>query len=292
MTDAQLQALVAVADHGSFTGAARALGMTQSAVSHAVTGLEQDLRVTLLNRSARGVRLTEVGERTVEHARTVLQLKATIRQEADAARVLGRGMLRVGSFGSSASRRLLPPLIEAFERRHPGITVVVTEGTDPEVEQWIATGKVDVGFVTLPNEPFDTLQVAEDELLVVLHRNHPLAAEARIRPEQLAGTTFVMPAAGCELLIARVVPPSKLDVRYHIRDIGTIMEMVARGAGISIEPELALPAVLPPEVVLRPMEPRVPRRVALAVRSRTAASPACRAFLKIAAAQVRGAAAA
>jgi len=291
MTDAQLQALVAVADHGGFTAAARSLGMSQSAVSHAITGLEHDLRVTLLNRSARGVRLTEVGARTVEHARQLLQLKETIRRDADAARGLSRGMLRVGSFGSSASRRLLPPLLDAFERRHPGISVVVMEGTDPEVEQWIASGKVDVGFVTLPNEPFDTEQVAQDELLVLLHEAHPLAAHARIRPEQLAGVSFVMPAAGCELLIARVVRESDMDVRYHIRDVDTLIQMVARGAGVSIEPELALPDVLPPGVVTRPLEPRVPRRVALGVRSRADASPACRAFLRIAAAQARALAA-
>ncbi|MEO8623382.1 MAG: LysR family transcriptional regulator, partial [bacterium] len=75
MTDAQLEALVAVADSGSFTQAARRLGLTQSAVSHAVTGLEQSLSVALIDRSAQGARLTNAGERVIQHARQILPLK-------------------------------------------------------------------------------------------------------------------------------------------------------------------------------------------------------------------------
>jgi DNA-binding transcriptional LysR family regulator len=290
VTDAQLQALVAVADSGSFTAAARRLGMSQSAVSHALAGLEEALGVTLVHRSARRVRLTDVGERTAAHAREVLRLKGVIKQEADAARRLRGGTVRVGSFGVSASRRLLPPIIEAFARRHPSIDVLVQEGSDPEVERWIADGTVDVGFVTLPNDGFDTLPIAEDEMRVVVPARHPLA-ESRARgvsPADVGRYPFIMPTAGCERLICDIMGDVRLDVRHRMREVDTIVAMVARGMGISIKPRLALPDVLPADVVALPLAPARTRRVALAVRRSADASPTARAFLRVAA-QVRAA---
>jgi len=284
MTDAQLQALVAVADCGSFTGAARHLGLSQSAVSHAVTGLEQALRVTLLERSARAVRLTEVGEQTVRHAREILRRKTLIQEEADATRRLQRGTLRIGSFGVSATRRMLPPLMDAFARRYPDVAMLVTEGTDDEVRGWIHDGTVDVGFVTLPNDALETLPLAEDDFYAIVPASHALAAHARLQPRQLAALPFIMSTGGCETVVLEVMRGVTLDVRYRIRDVDTILGMTARGAGVSIMPCLALPDELPAGAVSRPLDPLRRRRVALAVRPGSDVSLPCRAFLRLAAA--------
>jgi DNA-binding transcriptional LysR family regulator len=288
MTDAQLQALVAVADHGSFTAAARHLRTSQSAVSHAITGLEQSLGVSLLRRTARAVRLTDIGERTVARAREVLALKAAMRQEAEAARGLRRGTLRVGSFGASASRRLLPPILATFARRHPDVAVLVSEGTDQEVEGWLRAGTVDVGFVTLPND-LDTLPLWRDEYCALLPAGHPLARQPRVRPAELAHDPFVMSTGGCEPAVRDALGGVPVDVRFQIRETGTIVETVARGAGVSIVPEMSLPEPLPAGVVVRPLDPPRPRTVALAVVKRSAASVLARAFLRVAAAEYRGA---
>ena len=282
MTDAQLQALLAVADSGSFSQAARRLGTSQSAVSHAVTGLEQSLRVTLLRRSSQGAQLTDVGERVARHARQILHLRAQIEEEAESTRRMRTGALRVGSFGVSASRRMLPPLVEAFERSHPGIAVLVSEGVDDEVERWIRDGTVDVGFVTLPNDGLDTVAIAEDEMLVILREDHPLAGERSIRPSWLAGHPFIKPTAGCEPLLRDITMGVELDVRHRMREVDTIVGMVARGAGVSIKPALSIPDPLPAGVVVRPLEPKRTRRVALAVRRRDEESAPCLAFLRIA----------
>jgi DNA-binding transcriptional LysR family regulator len=284
MTDAQLQALVAVADAGSFTGAATQLRMSQSAVSHAVAGLELALRVSLVRRGARGVQLTEAGEATARHAREILRLKTRIQEEADASRRLQRGTVRVGSFGVSASRALLPPLIEAFARGHPDIEVLVSEGTDDEVVEWVRDGTVDVGFVTLPNDEFETLAIAEDEIVLVLPTSHPLAGEKRIEPRRLEGEPFIMSTGGCEHLVRDAAADVTLDVRHRIRESDTILAMVSRGMGISIKPRLSLPDVPPPGIAFLPLEPPRLRQVALAVRRRDDASLACLAFLKLAAA--------
>jgi DNA-binding transcriptional LysR family regulator len=280
ITDAQLQALVAVVDQGSFMGAARQLRMTQSAVSHAIAGLEEALRVGLLDRSARGVRLTAVGERTVQRAREVLRLKALMWQEADAARGLREGVVRVGSFGPTASRHLLPPMLEGFSARYPELSVQVVEGSDPEVEAWLREGKLDVGFVTLPHGEFDTLLLAQDEMVVVLPAAHPLAARERIRPGELAGSPFILSTGGCEPAVQEILDEHRPDVRYRIREVHTLVEMVARGAGLSVKSTLSLPDPLPPGVVLRPLDPPRLRRVGLAVVDRKALSPAAIAFFR------------
>ncbi|HYW11539.1 MAG TPA: LysR family transcriptional regulator [Longimicrobium sp.] len=282
MTDAQLQAFVAVADHGSFTAAGRELGMSQSAVSKAVTALEEVLRVTLLVRSARGIQLTEVGETMMVRAREVLRLKASMRDEAEAARRLRRGSVRVGSFGTTSSRRLLPPILQAFARGYPEIAVSVVEGSDPEVELWLREGKLDVGFVTLPNEEFDTFRIARDELAVLLPAAHPLAAEDRITPRQLASLSFIMSTGGCEPAVQQILREASPEVRYHIREVHTLVELVQQGAGVAVKPMLSLPDPLPPGVVCRPLDPPRMREIGLAVPRERDTSPACRAFLRVA----------
>jgi DNA-binding transcriptional LysR family regulator len=281
-TDAQLQALVAVADAGSFTGAARRLGMSQSAVSHAVTALEETLRVSLLERSARGVQLTPIGEQTVLRAREVLRLKELIWRDAEASRGLRDGVVRVGSFGPTASRHLLPPILKSFAERYPDLTVRVMEGSDQEVEEWLHRRKLDIGFVTLPSERFDTVHLAQDEMMVVLPAAHPLAARARIEPRHLADYPFIMSTGGCEPAVLEILNEHRLDVRYEIREVHTIVEMVANGAGLALKPALSLPDPLPLKVVYRPLEPARIRHVGFAVVNRRKLAPAVRAFFKVA----------
>jgi DNA-binding transcriptional LysR family regulator len=285
MTDAQLKALIAVVDQGGFTAAARHLHTTQSAMSHAIAELEQSLRVTLLLRGPQGVRLTEIGERTVEHAREIMGLKAAIEREAEAARKLQSGTLRVGSWGVSASRLLLPPILQAFARSYPAVSVELIEGSDPEIEQWLRDGTVDVGFVTLPNEEFDAVKLAQDEMVAILPEAHPLAAGARVDPARLEGIPFIMCSGGCEALILAAVRGAPLDIRYRIRDVDTMVVMVAQGMGVAVKPAMAIPDPLPPGVVLRPLQPRRERQIGLAVRRRSEMTPACRAFLRVAEAE-------
>lgn len=131
MTLVQLQVLIAIADSGGFTAAAAQLGMSQSAVSHALGALEQELGVTLVERGRPGVRLSEAGKRIVAHARAMSSLEEHIRQEA-ASRGVAAGKLRIESF-PSVSARLLPGILRRYTSRYLGVEVVLFEGTDDEV---------------------------------------------------------------------------------------------------------------------------------------------------------------
>lgn len=282
ITDTQLQAFVTVAESGSFTRAARQLRSSQSAVSHSVAALEQTLGVALFVREACGVRLSLAGEQTLEHARAVLRNKEAIYREAGAARDLSDGIVRVGSFGPTSSRHLLPPILEACAKRHRRLSVRIVEGSDQEVEQWLREGELDAGFVNLPNDEFETLQLARDEMVVLLAADSPLAAEARVPPERLADLPFIISTGGCEPLVRELLDERLLDARYHIREVQTIVDMVRQGIGISIKPALSLPAELPEGVVTRPLAPARTREIGIAWRDRSDLSPAVRAFIRVA----------
>ncbi len=283
ITDAQLQALLAVAEYGSFTHAARRLGLTQSAVSHALTSLEQLLDTTLVERAPQGARLTPAGERIVRHSREILRLKVQIKRDADAARRFQSGELRVGSFGASASRRLLPPMLDAFAARYPNVSTLVLEGSDEEVETWLREGAIDAAFVNLPRDEFDTVAIATDTMHAIIPSTHPSATQPRLPASRLAEHPFIMSNGGCERMIRAAVGDTKLDVRYRIRDLDTIIAMVARGTGVAALPRLALPDLAPDGVIFVPLDTDQVRHVGLAVRSQEGAGSPARALLRIAA---------
>ncbi|MCP1727576.1 DNA-binding transcriptional LysR family regulator [Natronospira proteinivora] len=280
VSDTQLQALVAVADEGSFTRAASVLALSQSAISHAVTALEDSLGVRLLERDNQGVRLTKLGESIVSNARESLRQKTLIFQQAKSARDLRQGLVRVGSFGPTSSRHLLPPVLDLFTHRHPELEIQIMEGSDQEVDQWLHDNHIDAGFVTLPTNHANYVHIARDELLVILPADSELAQQEKVHTNRLSEHAFIMSTGGCEPEIEALVAKGCLDVQYRIREVQTIIEMVARGSGISIKPALSLPDPLPEGVIVRPLTPRCEREVGLAQTASGGESPAINAFFR------------
>jgi DNA-binding transcriptional LysR family regulator len=200
VTLAQCEILVAAVDTGSLTGAGRALGISQSAVSHALAALEAELGVALLERGRAGARPTEVGERVVAQARAVLLHAEELRREATATLALTKGTLRVGTIASVAAR-LLPRLIRRFGERCPGVTLELREGTDAEVRSWLLGYEVDVGVVTLPCAGLVTTPLLSDAMVAVMPVDHPLGGDGGgVRVADLAEAPFLMSAGGCEPL--------------------------------------------------------------------------------------------
>lgn len=281
----QLRVLVAVTEAGSFTRAAETLRMTQPGVSHTIARLERELGVSLIERDRGGVRPTEVGERVLVHAREALGLVERVGHEATGSKELRAGRLKIGGFPSATSR-ILPVLMGNFNDRYPGVEIVLIEGTDQEVLDYIRSREVEVGFVTLPAGELDTVPVGEDEMLAVLPEAHPLASADAVSLKELAAEPFVMSKGGCEPLISSAFRSAgrKPDIRFEVRDMSTILAMVGEGLGVTVVPELALPPQPESLTIFRtvPLDPPVRRHLALAIRSLEAASPAAAAFIQLA----------
>lgn len=290
MTFTQLEIFALVAELRGFTAAASKLGISQSAVSHALKSLERELGVDLIVRHQANIEVTEIGQQLLLRTREILGLSEAMRQEIAAARGLSRGSLRIGSFGPTSSLKLLPAILEAYRERYPGIDVQVEEGGDNDVTQWLLERRVDVGFVVLPDERFDTVSLVEDQLVALIPAAHALAKKRSVTLAELCDSPFIMTEAGCAPLIEPLFAAAGLvpQVRYRMAQMITILGMVQRGDGVSIVAELALPdraAVTHDGMVRVPLRPAVKRRVGLAVRDVRQATPAAKAFLQVAGSQ-------
>lgn len=287
MTFTQLEIFAVVAELGSFTAAGQRLAITQSAVSHALKQLETEWGVTLLSRGPTGIEVTEVGRSLLVRVRELLGVSEAIRQEVAAVRGLHSGVLRIGSFGTTSSLQLLPRILAQFEQSYPGIDVFVDEGEDDDVSQWLIERRVDVGFVVLPDERFDTVALVDDQFVALIPAAHPLAAKKAVSLSDVSAMPFIMTLAGSATAIQRLFAQERLHpiVKQRYAQIITIIKMVESGSGFSIVADLAVPdeiMALCPGVAKKPLAPRVKRSVGLAVLKRAHASPAVEAFLKVA----------
>ena len=156
MTFGQLEIFATLAETRGFTAAALRLGVSQPAVSHALKSLEDELGAALFDRSVSPIELTPLGERLVARTREILGLAETMRQEASEYRGVQTGRIHIGSFGATSSLHILPRLLEAFHKEHPGIEVLVEEAPDDEIIRWIEDRRIDLGFVVMPDERFQT----------------------------------------------------------------------------------------------------------------------------------------
>lgn len=284
MTLTQLEIFALVAELQGFTSAATRLGISQSAVSHAIKGLEQELGVELFRRHQTQVALSDIGEQLLGRARAMLGLANTLQQEAADARGMKRGTLRIGSFGPTASVRLLPDILQRYRQAYPGIEVYVDEGPDRQVIQWLDERRVDVGFVVLDQERFDTVALFEDQLVALLPAGHPLAASAALPLHALCDEPFILTEAGSSELVMRLFSVARLQpkVRYRCAQLLSTLEAVSRGDGLSIVAQASLPQRADPRYVARPLLPQVPRQIGLAVLDRRQCSPATLAFITMA----------
>lgn len=284
MTLTQLEIFSVVAQRKGFTSAAAQLKISQSGVSHAIRAIEQELGVELFHRHQGDVELTDIGARLLGRAQAILGLAETMQQEASDARGMKRGTLRIGSFGPTSSTRLLPAILADYRRIYPGIEIHVDEGPDRQVVQWLMDRRVDVGFVALPEDQFDTYPIIEDQMVALLPATHPLAAKDAVSLKDLCADPFVLTEAGSAELVSRLFLAAKLqpNIRYRTSQLLSTLATVARGDGVTIVAESSLPLAEDIHYVKKPLAPMVKRSVGLAVVDERQASPATRAFIALA----------
>ncbi|QLL16310.1 LysR family transcriptional regulator [Pseudomonas chlororaphis] len=282
MTLSQLQIFSLVAELRGFTSAASRLGISQSAVSHALKSLEQELGVELIRRHQSLVELTDIGQQLLLRARAILGLVATMEQEAADARGMKRGTLRIGSFGPTSSMRLLPAILQRYREAHPGIEVHIYEGPDRQVLQWLEERRIDVGFVVLPQERFDCFALVEDQMVALIPSQHGLAAKDSVSLAELCDDPFILTEAGSAELVSRLFLAARLspNIRYRSSQLLSTLETVARGDALTLVAQLSLPEASDPRYQVKTLSPPARRQVGLAVLDRRQASPATLAFIE------------
>lgn len=268
------------AEIGNITKAAEAFGYTQSGVSHAISSLETECGFLLFVRGKFGVRLTEDGRRILPIIQEVVNSGEKLRQTIATINGLEIGTIRVGSF-SSASVNWLPKIIKQFREEHPNIEFQLINGGYEEVNDWIAAGKIDCGFVTLTGEEnFEAFPLIKDRLLAVLPKGHPFCQADYLPFAQMAEEAFILPGEGSNYDLGKMLKRSQVkpNVVFSASDDYATIAMVACGLGISVLPELILQGVTD-EVCAVNLEEESYRTIGIAVRAKQTASPATQRFV-------------
>ncbi|WP_340010624.1 LysR substrate-binding domain-containing protein [Paenibacillus sp. FSL H7-0690] len=270
-----------VVEIGSITKTGEILNLTQSAISHALSSLEAEFGLCLLIRNRSGIRLTNDGERLIPHIREILQLNEKLNQEVAALKGVEIGTVKIGTF-SSVSIQWMPQIIKQFQNQFPHIEIKLLDGNYSEIEEWIADGTADLGFVNLPTrDAFHVLPLQKDRMVCIMWQNHPLERQSTIRLEQLIDEPFIMPIAGCDTDVKRIFSQNKLTptIKYELEDDHAIIAMVQNGLGLSILPEMIL-SHLPDNVCYRPLEGEYYRSIGIAAASIKNASPAAKKLIE------------
>ena len=266
---------------GSFSKAAEELNFTQSAVSHAVQALEDELGVTLLSRNRGGVVLTADGRALLPRVEALCAAHHALMQSAADLKGLDAGLVKVATF-SSVSAQWLPSILKSFGDRYPSIEFEVVAGDYyGQTEEWILQGKVDCGFLRLPSaKPLQGWSLYRDELLVILPCGHPLARAETFPLEALAGEPFIRLEEGQDYEIDAALDSMGVrpNVKYTAREDRTILAMVSKGLGISLLPELMVRHSPYPVEACRAPE-RFYRNIGLAVKDEKAQSASTRRFV-------------
>jgi DNA-binding transcriptional LysR family regulator len=286
----RMRVLREVAARGSFSAAAEALSYTQSAVSQQIAALEREAGTQLVERSARGVRLTDAGRALVEHADVILARLADAEAELQAIAGLRGGRLRLCSF-PSAGATLMPPAIARFRERHPGVQLSLEPAEPDDGVAKLAAGEADIaltieasGLCSYPG--VDEVHLLDDPMYVALPEGHPLARKPNLHLADLAdeawmlGSTSTCPDTSIFLRSCQA-EGFEPRVAFHSDDYPAIQGFVAAGMGVSFIPDLALVSVRD-DIVIRSLGARAPvRRILAATLTDSFLSPAKGAMLDI-----------
>jgi DNA-binding transcriptional LysR family regulator len=287
----RLRVLREVAAHGSFSAAADALSYTQSAVSQQIAALEREADARLVERSARGVRLTEAGRALVTHADAILARLADAEEELQAIAGLRGGRLRLASF-ASACATLMPLAVARFRELHPGVDLTLNPAEPDDALRLLRTGEADIAlsiettFACRTEEGFDRVELLDDPMYIMLPREHPMADRSRLRLRDLAEDSWMIgTAAHCPdaSIFLRACQTAGFEPRvaFELDDYNAIQGFVAAGMGVSFIPDLALINVRD-DVVVRSLGTRPPvRRIVAATLSDSFCSPARQAMLDV-----------
>lgn len=282
----RLQLLREVARRGSVRAAAEALSITASAVSQQLRILESEAGAKLLEPQGRGVRLTEVGARLVEHADTILAAIEAAESDLAAAREEVSGTLRVAAF-PTAARAILPAVIADLGRAHPALRVTLRDLETDESLAAVRRDEVDLAVVDeypearIRETGIDLEPLLEDPLVLAVPPGMA-GLEAPVAIADLADASWIMDTEASTIYraVVRHCRSAGFEprVRSNCRDYSVIIALVEAGLGVALLPGLAL-RDRETRARLVPIEPPLRRRVLVASKPERRARPAVAAMV-------------
>lgn len=234
-----LRIFAGVAEHGGFSRAAVALRLSQPAVSKSVRELEREVSAVLFERGGRTPRLTEAGALLFARARELFAVERSAEEELRTLKGLESGVLRVGA-STTVITYLLPPYLARFRTAHPGVVLQVASANTRGIARAVLERRLDVALVEGPvkDERIEVVPWRDDELVVIGHPGHPLAARRTVSLAALVTEPFIVRERGSgtrdvaeQALAAQGV---RLTVAMQLASTEAIKQAVAAGLGLAI----------------------------------------------------------
>ena len=265
----QLRTFVEVTKRGSFTAAAKALNLSQPAITHHVQELERRFKVVLLERIGKRAYPTDAGERLIEHARHLLDEDARTLVDMRKFNDGWLGRVRIGT-SMTVLMYALPPILRQLKTEHPQLEINLKAGLTVTTLKMLRTNDLDLGLCALPIEDpaFDTTGLFDDELFAILPADQKDVPK-KVTAAFLSRCPLILGHENAALRrtimdwLARAGPPPKPVMEFD--NVETIKSLVAVGLGASIVPGLSLGAghAATTNIQVVPISPRMKRRIGL-----------------------------
>ncbi len=266
MTLLTYQVFKTVADIGSFNKAADILGLTPSAISHAISSMENELGFSVLTRGKSGVTLTNCGEQLLPYINAVLNSDESLKQVIAEMNGLRQGKVKIGVF-SSVCTNWMPEILQTFHKKYEGVMVEVFQGTYDDVFYWIKNGVVDLGFLSVSSAkdiPIEPLY--RDPLLCVIPKGMKKeGSDEYMDIEEMRSHHFVTQRDCTDADIQNFLRANSLHIqsKYHVVDDLSTVALVEKGFGICLMPELVMNDI-PYEVECYRIRPEASRIIGIA----------------------------
>lgn len=241
-----LRLFTAVVEHGSVGAAARSLGVSQPAVSRAVRELETQTGLALLERSARGIRLTAEGEEVYAHARGVYAAERAVEESIASMKGMQKGTLHIGA-STTIATYVLPEILSRFSDQHPGIELMLSAVHTRMLVQMLRRYELDVVLAEAPvhDERIRVMPWRMDEMIAIVPPHHRLTTHrGPVPPSALSDELIVLrePESGTRTIVLKALAHAGVEVRRSISVDSTevIKQLVAGGFGIGVVSRVAV----------------------------------------------------
>ncbi|HZH53572.1 MAG TPA: LysR family transcriptional regulator [Microvirga sp.] len=274
-----LHAFVAIAERGSFQQAAAHLNLSQTALSHRIRKLEEDLGVKLLSRTTREVSLTQAGLSLLPKVKDIIESLTVSLNELRSEGRRRQETLSIGCLPTIASGRL-PGALRRFQERHPNVIVRIYDNSASEISDLVQSGTVEFGItiVAAHRWDFDIELLFKDPFTLVCPEDHPLASQPSVSWSDLSDEPLIRVSqqTGNRRIIDDALGGRResLNWRFEVQHLQTAIALAAAGVALTVVPRMALDSIDERGLTLVPLRnPSITRQLGIVSRRGAPLSP-------------------
>ncbi|RKQ14428.1 LysR family transcriptional regulator [Ureibacillus endophyticus] len=281
----QLTYFIEVAKYKSFTKASKSLHLSQSTLSKVVKSLEEELKVELIDRSAKNIELTDAGEIVLAEGEKIMESLDDLSIHLYDLMNLKKGKIKIG-IPPVIGSLFFPKIIKEFNSLYPDIKIKIFEADSKTVQQEVTDGTLDLGVVMLPvdEKVLDAIPFVSNELILFVHHTHPLAQREKVDLKDLQNETFILFKQKLfqELIVQECLRAGfRPEIAYESLEWDFISGMIGENLGISIFPKPMENKV--DQTIIKSVHienPTLPWNLGLISKKKKRPSPAVRQFLQ------------